>query len=51
MNVKISKRRKGDPAVVVADPALVHQNLNWQAKHNLHDMVLSTLDAFGSNTV
>lgn len=51
MNVKISKRRKGDPAVVVADPTLVHQNLNWQAKHNLHDMVLSTLDAFGSNTV
>jgi len=47
MNVKIAERRKGDPAIVIADPASAHENLKWQATHSLTDMVKSTLEAYG----
>lgn len=51
MKVKISAKRKGDPAVVIADPTLANTDLNWTAEKTLEDMVLSTLEAFGTNTV
>jgi UDP-glucose 4-epimerase len=47
MNVKISDRRKGDPAIVIADSSKANNDLNWQAKHSLNDMVISTLKAYG----
>lgn len=47
MNVKISEKRKGDPAVVIADSSKANKDLNWQAKHSLDDMVTSTLKAYG----
>lgn len=47
MNVKISERRKGDPAVVVADSTKANQELSWISKEDLNSMVTSTLKAYG----
>lgn len=47
MNVKISERRKGDPAVVIADSSKANNDLNWRAQHSLDEMVISTLKAYG----
>ncbi len=50
MNVKISERRRGDPAIVIADSSKANTDLNWQAKYSLDDMVMSTLKAYGYNS-
>ncbi len=47
MNVVIVEKRKGDPAIVIADSAKANNDLNWQAKSTLDDMVTSTLKAYG----
>jgi UDP-glucose 4-epimerase len=47
MNIKISERRKGDPATVIADSSKSNANLNWKSEHSLDDMVTSTLKAYG----
>ncbi len=47
MNVVIVEKRKGDPAIVIADSSKANNDLNWQAKHSLDDMVTSTLKAYG----
>ena len=47
MDIKISDRRKGDPAIVIADSTKANADLNWQAQYSLNDMVTSTLKAYG----
>ncbi len=47
MNVKIADRRKGDPAIVIADSTRANTDLKWQAEKNLADMVKSTLESYG----
>lgn len=42
-----SPRRSGDPAVVVADSALAKQELGWEAKYTLKNMVEDTLRVYG----
>lgn len=42
-----SPRRPGDPAVVVADSALAKQELGWEAKYTLKNMVEDTLRVYG----
>ncbi len=42
-----SPRRLGDPAVVIADSSLAKQELGWQAKYTLKDMVEDTLRVYG----
>ncbi len=47
MNIKISERRKGDPATVIADSSNANINLSWKSERDLSDMVTSTLKAYG----
>lgn len=47
MNVVVVEKRKGDPAIVIADSSKANNDLNWQAEHSLDDMVTSTLKAYG----
>ena len=42
INYKITGRRLGDPAVVLANPAYAKEFLNWQAKYSDLDTLLST---------
>jgi len=42
VNYKITGRRAGDPAVVLANPAYAKEFLNWQAKYSDLDTLLST---------
>jgi UDP-glucose 4-epimerase len=43
---EVVDRRPGDPARVVADPALIAAELGWQARRDLHDMVASAWDGW-----
>ena len=47
MNVIIVEKRKGDPAIVIADSTKANIDLNWQPQHSLDDMAISTLKAYG----
>ncbi len=47
MNVIMSERRKGDPAVVIADATQANEKLSWIPQHDLADMVETTLAAYG----
>lgn len=49
MNVSIVEKRKGDPAIVIADSTKAETELHWTAEKNLDDMVVSTLKAYGYN--
>jgi len=42
INYKITGRRPGDPAVVLANPAYAKEFLDWQAKYSDLDTLLST---------
>jgi UDP-glucose 4-epimerase len=42
VNYKITGRRAGDTAVVLANPAYAKEFLNWQAEHSDLDIILST---------
>ena len=46
LKVEITKRRAGDPASLVAHSSLAQQQLHWQPKSTLKDMVKSTLAAY-----
>ena len=46
MNIKIDSRRKGDPAVVIADASKSKTDLNWSTKRDLKDMIMSMLKAY-----
>ncbi len=46
MNIKIDSRRKGDPAVVIADASKSKTDLNWSTKRDLRDMIMSMLKAY-----
>jgi len=43
--VQVGPRRPGDPAAVVADPAMIAQQLGWRATRTLDDMVSSAWQA------
>lgn len=40
----ISKRRQGDPPVLVADPARAKQELGWMATHAIDEMLADAID-------
>ncbi len=46
INIKIDSRRKGDPAVVIADASKSKTDLNWSTKRDLKDMIMSMLKAY-----
>ncbi len=39
--VKIDKRREGDPAILIADSTKIHEKLGWSPKYDLEEMVSS----------
>jgi UDP-glucose 4-epimerase len=43
---EVAPRRPGDPARIVADPALANRDLGWTATHTLDDMVASAWSAW-----
>ncbi|MGC4937296.1 UDP-glucose 4-epimerase GalE [Kribbella sp. DT2] len=43
---EVTAARPVDPANVVADPARIHQDLDWEAKHDLDSMVRSAWEAW-----
>ncbi len=47
MNAIVVEKRKGDPAIVIADSTKANTKLGWKAEHSLDDMVISTLKAYG----
>lgn len=46
INVKISPRRSGDSATVVANATLAKEVLGWSPKRNLNDMIKDTIKAY-----
>jgi UDP-glucose 4-epimerase len=42
---EIGPRRPGDPARIVASGDLAARDLEWQMRHDLHDMVASAWSA------
>lgn len=45
----IAPPRAGDPAAVVADTSRAQQDLNWRARHDLHDIVRSAWESLPVN--
>jgi UDP-glucose 4-epimerase len=43
---EVTPARPVDPACVVADPARIHRDLDWSAKHDLDSMVRSAWEAW-----
>jgi UDP-glucose 4-epimerase len=39
---RVSARRAGDPAVLLADPSRAEKLLGWKARRSLRDMVASS---------
>ena len=46
LQAEIAPRRAGDPASLIAESSLAQQQLHWQPKSTLKDMVESTLAAY-----
>ena len=46
INYKVGARRPGDPPYLVASNEKAKKLLNWEPKHNLEDMIKSTLNAY-----
>jgi len=46
---QVAPRRAGDPARVVASPALAQSALGWSAKHDVRDMVSSAWEGWQAN--
>jgi len=46
MNIRIESRRKGDPAVVIANSKKIKEELGWEAKKDLDDMIMSMLKSY-----
>ncbi|MBC8146804.1 MAG: UDP-glucose 4-epimerase GalE [Bacteroidetes bacterium] len=44
VNSKISKRREGDPAILIADNKKAKKLLCWSPKYNLNDIISHTVD-------
>ena len=49
--IKYVPRRAGDPAVLIASNKIAKKELNWEPKHTLKEMVVSTLKAYKIDTV
>lgn len=47
LNVKETSRRPGDPAILTADATKAKNELGWEPKKTLEDMVKSTLATYG----
>jgi UDP-glucose 4-epimerase len=43
---EIAARRAGDPARVVASPALANERLGWAARHDVRDIVTSAWEGW-----
>lgn len=43
LNIKFSKRRKGDPAILIGDSTKAKKTLGWECKFNLIDIIKTTL--------
>jgi len=43
VSYRTAPRRAGDPASVVASPALIHARLGWRARHDLRSIIASSL--------
>jgi UDP-glucose 4-epimerase len=41
----VKPRRAGDPAVVVADPALIRNELGWRSRHGIDEILTSAWEA------
>ena len=39
--VKIDERREGDPAILIADSSKINEELGWEPKYNLEEIVSS----------
>jgi UDP-glucose 4-epimerase len=46
----VARRRRGDPAVLVASSARIHHDLGWKAEHDLRAMVADTWAAVHAAT-
>lgn len=46
--IEVAKRRSGDPARLVGDVTRIKQEMNWQAKYDLREIVESSVQALGS---
>lgn len=46
INYKISKKRTGDPPILIADPSKIFKELDWKPKHNNIYEIIKTASAF-----
>ncbi len=46
--VETAERRPGDPAVLIADYSLIKDDLGWEPKHSLKEIIQSAWDSFNA---